>query len=224
MSSPQKAYFTVVKVEKNSKPSATGTKIEVQFNPETYGLSKSSDWSKTDGEHKYDVPLTEWKGGGSMKLEMTLFFDTYESGDDVRDKTSELEDLCLVDGESHEPPKLTFTWGGSMTVKGSHEIVWVLSSFNTTYKMFNGEGVPVRAEMKVSLTEFATEKMLTDRSKMQSPDHEKAYRVQPGDTLQSIAYSHYDDAALWRPIASANNIEDPRSVAPGTVLRVPRIR
>ncbi len=65
---------------------------------------------------------------------------------------------------------------------------------------------------------------LKDRSRLQSPDHEKAYRVRPGDTLQSIAWRHYDDPSLWRPIASANNIEDPRDLVPGAVLRVPRIR
>jgi nucleoid-associated protein YgaU len=111
-----------------------------------------------------------------------------------------------------------------MKILGGTELQWILSSFNTTYKMFNTSGVPVRAEMKISLTEYATEQMLKDRSRLQSPDHEKAYRVQPGDTLQSIAWHHYDDASLWRPIASANNIEDPRDVEPGLVLRVPRIR
>ncbi len=202
----------------------TNEEFEFQFNPETFSLSKSSDWQSNQKDHIYDIPVTKWKGGGAMKLEITIFFDTYEADTDVRDKTTKIEELTLVDSEEHEPPKLKFSWGGILKVKGSTDLQWVLSSFNTTYKMFNSAGKPVRAEMKLSLTEYATEQMLKDRSRLQSPDHEKAYRVQPGDTLQSIAWHHYDDASLWRPIAAANNIEDPRDLEPGAVLRVPRIR
>ncbi len=201
-----------------------GDEYEFQFNPETYSLSKSSDWQSNQKDHIYDIPVIKWKGGAAMKLEVTAMFDTYEADSDVRDKTRPLEELTLVNSEEHEPIKLKFVWGGTMSIRNGTELQWVLTSFNTTYKMFNSSGIPVRAEMKLSLTEYATEQMLKDRSRMQSPDHEKAYRVQPGDTLQSIAYHHYDDPSLWRPIASANNIEDPRDLTPGAVLRVPRIR
>jgi hypothetical protein len=203
----------------------TNDSIKVQFNPETYSLSKASEWQANQKSHNLDAPLYDWKGGAAMKLEMTLFFDVYEeSNKDVRDLTREVEHLSLVDSEEHRPPRVKFNWGGVLSVKGSSEVYFVLTSFNTTYKMFNANGIPVRAEMKVSLTEWADKEMLEKRSKLQSPDHEKAHRVQPGDTLQSIANEQYDDPTLWRPIAKANNIEDPRDLAPGTVLRVPRIR
>ena len=215
MATPEKAALINVQ---------TSERIEFQFNPETFSLSKSSDWQSNQKDHIYDIPVVKWKGGAAMKLEITIFFDTYEDDTDVRDKTTKVEELTLVDSEEHEPPKLKFDWGGTLKVRGSVELQWILSSFNTTYKMFNSGGKPVRAEMKLSLTEYATEQMLKDRSRLQSPDHEKAYRVQPGDTLQSIAWHHYDDASLWRPIAAANNIEDPRDLEPGSVLRVPRIR
>jgi len=210
-----KAYF---------QSKASGHKFEVQFNPESYSLSKSSDWSAKKGDHTLDLPLMEWKGGAAMKLEMTLQFDTYEADEDVRDKTRPIEELTMVYDETHGPPILTFNWDGPMKIRGNAEVTWVMSGFSTTYKMFNSQGVPVRAEMKVSLTEYADEAQQKDRIRLQSPDHEKAYRVQPGDTLQSIAFEAYDDPALWRPIAAANNIEDPRDIEPGTVLRVPRIR
>ena len=199
-------------------------KWTVQFNPETYSLSKASEWQANQKDHVLDSPIYKWKGGAAMKLEMTLFFDTYEAGEDVRDKTRPLEELTLVDSEEHEPVKLIFNWGGDLKVKKTSTVKWIMTSFNTTYKLFNEQGTPVRAEMKVSLTEWADKEMLEARAKLQSPDHEKAYRVQPGDTLQSIANSHYEDPTLWRPIAAANNIEDPRDLSPGTVLRVPRIR
>jgi nucleoid-associated protein YgaU len=196
----------------------------VQFNPASYSISKSADWAEAKADHTLDAPLLEWKGGKSLKMEMTLFFDTYEAGEDVRDLTMPIEELSMVNDESHGPPLIKFHWGDYVKVRESHTVTWLLTSFNTTYTMFTEEGKPVRAEMKVSLTEFVTADDQKARIRLQSPDHEKAYRVQPGDTLQAVANQAYGDPTLWRPIATANNIEDPRSLEAGAILRVPRIR
>ncbi len=214
MSEPKKAVFK-----------ANGKEFKVQFNPETVSLSKSADWAEKKGDHTLDLPLVEWKGGKAMKLEMTLFFDTYEDDSDVRDKTQPIEELSMVKDETHGPPKIEFTWNGKAWAhRGGNAVTWNLTSFSTTYKMFTSDGVPVRAEMKVGLTEYATEQQQKDRIRMQSPDHEKVHRVRPGDTLHSIALEAYDDPSQWRPIAEANSIEDPLDLRPGALLRVPRTR
>jgi nucleoid-associated protein YgaU len=57
----------------------------------------------------------------------------------------------------------------------------------------------------------------------QSADVTKTRRVKLGDTLSSIAGEEYNDPAMWRPIAEANGIDDPRSLTPGTVLAVPAL-
>lgn len=215
MSSLKKAVFKV----KGSN------EYEVQFNPESISLSKAADWAEKKGDHTLDLPLLEWKGGKAMKLEMTLFFDTYEDHSDVRDKTQPIEELAMVANETHGPPILEFHWGGKAWFHRKNAVLtWNLTSFNTTYKTFNSDGVPVRAEMKVTLSEYATEEDQKARIRLQSPDHEKVHRVRPGDTLHSIAVEAYDDPSKWRPIAEANNIEDPLALTPGVVLRVPRIR
>jgi len=48
--------------------------------------------------------------------------------------------------------------------------------------------------------------------------------VRRGDTLNSIAARHYNDPCLWRPIATANGIHNPRRLTPGQVLRIPKLR
>ena len=213
---PTKAVF---KQKKNSK------EFPVQFNPESISLSKSADWAEKKGDHTLDLPLVEWKGGKAMKLEMTLFFDTYEDDSDVRTKTGPIEELSMVYDETHGPPQLDFLVGGKAWFHRENKgLTWYLTSFSTTYKMFNSSGVPVRAEMKVSLTEYASEATQKGRIRLQSPDHEKTHRVRPGDTLHSIALEAYNDPSKWRPIAEANSIEDPLALRPGAVLRVPRIR
>jgi nucleoid-associated protein YgaU len=44
-----------------------------------------------------------------------------------------------------------------------------------------------------------------------------------GETLSGIAAAVYDDAELWRPLAVANDIDDPRSLTPGQQLTVPSL-
>jgi len=41
--------------------------------------------------------------------------------------------------------------------------------------------------------------------------------------LSSIAYQFYENPALWRPIAIANGIDDPRQIAVGQQLLIPRL-
>jgi nucleoid-associated protein YgaU len=45
--------------------------------------------------------------------------------------------------------------------------------------------------------------------------------VAEGETLASVAWHEYENAALWRGLADFNGIDDPLRVAPGTVLLVP---
>jgi nucleoid-associated protein YgaU len=52
----------------------------------------------------------------------------------------------------------------------------------------------------------------------------KTRQVRHNDTLHSIAAEEYRDPALWRHIARANGIVNPRDLKPGTVLTIPRLR
>jgi len=49
----------------------------------------------------------------------------------------------------------------------------------------------------------------------------RAHVVSEGETLQSIAHQEYGQAALWRGLASFNDIDDPMRVAPGAELLIP---
>ena len=47
--------------------------------------------------------------------------------------------------------------------------------------------------------------------------------IEPGESLDRIAWQHYGDATQWRAIAQANRIRDPFSVRPGTMLDIPTV-
>lgn len=47
------------------------------------------------------------------------------------------------------------------------------------------------------------------------------YSVRPGDTLWALCREYVERDNCWRAIADYNKIDDPQSVRPGTVLRIP---
>ena len=55
-----------------------------------------------------------------------------------------------------------------------------------------------------------------------APYYQKQLVIQPGDTLQSIAYDEYGDIYLWDIIAQANEIPFPYSINPWEVLEIPQ--
>jgi nucleoid-associated protein YgaU len=47
------------------------------------------------------------------------------------------------------------------------------------------------------------------------------HRVVAGDSLQSLAWREYGNAAAWRAIAEANGIDDPNRLSNGVELVLP---
>jgi nucleoid-associated protein YgaU len=52
---------------------------------------------------------------------------------------------------------------------------------------------------------------------------DKTWLVAVGDRLDRIAFAVYKDAGLWRVLAEANRIADPRTLEPGRLLDVPKL-
>lgn len=84
--------------------------------------------------------------------------------------------------------------------------------------MFRQDGVPVRATLSVTFTEYGRENL---KPRENSSDRTKTYIVKEGDSLWRIAAEEYDDPAQWRAIAYDNNISNPRLLEPGTRLKIP---
>jgi nucleoid-associated protein YgaU len=57
----------------------------------------------------------------------------------------------------------------------------------------------------------------------QTADYTRLYRLPQGQTLSQAASIFYGDPALWRPIAIANQLSDPRRPATALLLRIPKL-
>jgi nucleoid-associated protein YgaU len=191
--------------------------IPLRFNPSEYQLQKGNNFAEI-GIPGLESPPIQFVRGSAEKLAVELLADTSDTLEDVRERyVNKLRDLMRLNVELHAPPIVAFTWD-TQVFKG------VLESLNIAYILFTPEGVPLRAKLSVTLKEYRPAAVQYRENPTSSPDYDKSLRVRRGDTLSSIAAQVYRDPGLWREIARANRIVDPRAVAPGTVLALPKLR
>ncbi|CAN7512283.1 LysM peptidoglycan-binding domain-containing protein [Variovorax sp. LjRoot84] len=193
----------------------SGQQFDVMFNPEEYSLNKDNNYA-SQAIPGLSSPILQFVHGNLRTLEMELFFDTTDVRTDVRNETQKVVDLLKIDPELHAPPVVRVAWG-------SLQLRCVLARANQKFIKFLEDGRPTRARVTVSFSEFIDPEREAKEVNRQTADFSKAYTVQPGDTLTAIAFRFYEDPALWRPIAVANRIDDPRSIAPGQALHVPAL-
>lgn len=189
----------------------TGDRISVMFNPGEYTLSMSNSFAEI-GIPGLQSPPLQFISGGLTNLKLDLFFDTWEKKIDVRDYTRKIAGLLEKDTSTHAPPVLLFTWG-------SFNFKCVLDSVSQKFTMFLDNGTPVRATLSVTFKEFIPVEIEIQRGFSIGPP--MLQTLVSGQQLSDIAASTLGDPGAWREIAKLNNIDNPRTVPPGTVLSIP---
>jgi nucleoid-associated protein YgaU len=89
--------------------------------------------------------------------------------------------------------------------------------------MFLPSGIPARARLQVSFSEYTNSNVEPKETKRETADYSKVYVVGQNETLSNVATRMYDNPALWRPIAIVNQIDDPRELAAGRQLKIPAL-
>ena len=192
-----------------------GEKAEVIFNPAEYSLQKGNQFASAPLPGLSN-PVLSFVNGDADILSMELFFDTYTNrgGSDVRNETKKIARLLDIDPTIHAPPPVRFVWG-PLSFRA------VIERLSQRFKMFREDGVPVRATLSVTFKEYKTiEEQLSERP-TESSDWTKRRVVADQDRLCLIAAIEYGDPAVWRVIAEANEIDNPRLLVPGQELRLP---
>lgn len=222
-------------------------KIKALFNPNEFTISRAVNWKSkpvASVGSRSVYARQEFLRSAPKTLSITLFFDTYEAQDsglalgqaaknsliptnpftaspgatDVRGYTDQIVALTDINTELHRPPWCRLEWGKVELFTG------VLTSLTEKYTMFMPDGRPVRATLECSFVQFVTNSFAAKRGELHSADVPKTRQVRRHETLQSIAAEEYDDPALWRHIAQANGIVNPRALSSGTVLIIPALR
>lgn len=199
-------------------PNTFGKEVKVLFNPNKVTMIKTAKWSLVPTAER-DAPASQFTYGEPATLNLELFFDTYEAGTDVQHHTREVFHLTTIEkhGELHRPPLCRLTWG----LYTFEDFQWVMTSYTQNLTLFLQNGTPVRATVVCAFRQWRSDDVEQKILNTQSPDVAKTRIVRRGETLSSIAAEEYNDPALWRPIAEANGIDNPRKIAPGLLLAIP---
>ena len=197
-----------------------GDQIEILYFPTEYTIEKANTFSEISIPG-LESPYLQYVKGNAASITLEVFYDTYESGTDVRKFTDKLTALMNLDEELHAPPPLRFIWGEPV-----EPFDCVLERVSKKFTMFKSpenapeKAIPVRARLSITLKEWKTG--LNERElKLQSADKTKSYIVKRGENLWSIANSEYGAPSTWRPIAQNNKINNPRLLQPGMKLVIP---
>jgi hypothetical protein len=208
-----------------------GETITVLFNPTEYTITKTNTWNFKEVQGS-SLPPPEFGGGSPRQISLSLLLDNsvLEDSQSVLQITQKLFKMMEVadgqpaGGSRAAPPYLTFRWGAVDTFKA------VCTSLTCAYQLFQPNGDPIRAEVKLDLkqAEPASTASANSANQGQNPTTRSIaeagiHTVQDGDSLPSIAYRAYGDATRWRAIAEANGIDNPLHVRRGTPLVVPRL-
>jgi nucleoid-associated protein YgaU len=217
-----RGYFT-----RKDKPDVI---VPFMFNPTEFTVEKGNQYAEIN------IPglsssLLQFVKGNSRTISMDLFFDTYETGTDVREHTDKItgwdagsmyskipgekKGLMDIDSELHAPPVCIFVWG-------KFAFQCIIDKVTKKFTLFLPEGIPVRATLSVSLKEYREVDIQVKELDLHSSDITKQWEVTQGDSLWAISAKEYGDPAQWRLIAKANGIDNPRELTPGQELVIPK--
>lgn len=193
--------------------------FEVMFNPSDYVVEKSNlySWTRVPG---LQSPIAQYLGGEAQTLKVNLFFDTYSNDkqekEDVRIYTKKIYGLMNVEGGLHAPPLCQFSWG-SLNFKG------IVENVSQQFTMFIETGIPVRAMLSVSFKAVLSLEEMQKNPPLESPDRTKHRMLNQNEQLWMLAAQEYDNPGMWREIARANDIYNPRLLKTGKHLKIPAL-
>ena len=203
-----------------------GKVITVLFNPTEYSFEKTSSYKST-AVPGLGSPLLQFVNGECDTLSMDLFLDDYtdpkgptsnpqRETDPLGKRLKDITKLLEIDRDLHAPPPVRFNWGPM-------EFFAVIEKLGRKVTMFHPDGSPARATLSITFKEYRTLRQQLEDPRRESADKTKRRVVVGKEALWWIAAREYDDPNEWPRIADANDLDDPREIAPGDWLELPPI-
>ena len=210
--------------------------LPVQYNPGELQIEKGAQYAEVNIPGLL-APLQQFVRGNAATLTLELFFDTSDKGtgtsaEPVTKLTDPIMATTLIEPKAHTPPPVTFKWGP--VFPGSHlpskqagqKHNWfkgIVLTCRQTFTFWSRGGVPLRAKLNLTIREYATLAEQLKWLNLSSPDRTHGHVLGEGEALHALAHDYYQQSDQWRRIALDNGIEDPRRLAPGRGLRIPKI-
>ena len=149
---------------------------------------------------------------------MTNAMEDDDEKQPVHDLVDALEErLYDYNTEGHRPSFVKVEYG-DITFYGQ------LKTLETEYTLFDPDGIPLRAELKVTLTGYCSQKEEKSRFSKRSPDVSRLVTLKEGQTLAALCYEIYGDPLLVGQVARFNNLNGYRNIPAGTEILLPMLR
>ena len=203
----------------------SGKTFVAMVNPGNYTYSKGIHYNANGAMNGGKAPTYQAYEGKDLRLEFTLDSTgaLYDWMNPVtsqnllplpgRIKTLE-ETVYKYDGKAHEPSYIRILWG-TLNYTGR------LKTLDVKYTLFNSEGEPVRALVKLLILEYIDPKTQEKQKNSSSPDLTHLVTVKAGDTLPLLCQRIYKSGMYCSEVARVNNLTGFRDIAPGTQLFFP---
>ncbi|HWE04963.1 MAG TPA: hypothetical protein VG326_21325 [Tepidisphaeraceae bacterium] len=213
---------------KTEMPSVKST--TVQFNPESLKVTYANSISQPGGTNDQGgTPTMLYVGAGTMKLTMTLWFDatasvpmgaTEDNAQTVDDVTLLTQEVTyfitpIAAGDKFIPPAVIFKWG-SFSFSG------LMESIDESIEFFSPDGKPLRSSMNLTISQQKIETVRikpTPGGMPAPPGQSPLASAAANQSLQSMAAAQ-GLGGNWQGIANANGIQNPRLLAPGTLINL----
>ena len=195
-------------------------RFEALINPETYTLEYKVKTADSQGQGtsgaqtKFEYTLPE-ELTFDFLFDNTGLIDGKPNPDGVFDQVDEFRRLLTeYQGDSHEPYHLKLVWG-NLIFKGRAIEVGI------TYKLFNPDGQPIRAVVRVKFKGSIEEKKRTSLEDRSSPDLTHRRMVKSGETLPFMCFEVYGDPRHYMYVAEFNRLDDFRALESGQPILFP---
>jgi hypothetical protein len=226
--------MTVIEFRQGAQePDVVGPSLDVQFNPESLKLTYSNSMGGGDQSGGSSI---QFASQSSTKLAFELWFDVSaplpnRAGahnvpdvapvNDVRKLTSYVVRFMKpapatnsAGQTGNAPPAVRFEWG-------AFRFDGVVESLGETIDFFSPEGHALRSQLAVSMSQQDIPADLLRGSDpggdVPTPGLNLQLPVTAGDTLQGLA-ADAGQLDNWQDLALLNDVENPRDLAPGTLL------
>ena len=216
------AYETSEKAEQGGLYDAKVT-FRVLINPESYTTDLKVVVADTQGQGS---SATQSKFGFISPEEMSFEFlfdntgiiDFKPKPQGVAEEVAQFRDMLLgYHGNDHETYHLRLLWGSLIFTGRALEV-------NIHYKLFNADGQPIRAVVKVKFKHSVELKKEEAKKSNQSPDLTHRRIVKAGDTLPLMCYRIYGDPKYYLSVAKENGFNHFTALRPGTEVLFPPLK
>lgn len=197
--------------------------MDVMVNPDSYNKKieiKYSDKQPAGTSGK----LPKFSKIEPDKIDFELLFDRTGVINDlppgeigVDEQIQKLKSLTVeYKGNKHRPRFVSIYWG-SLKFDGC------LETMDISYKLFDPEGLPLRAIVKTSFVGAIEDVKRLAKQNDLSPDLTHVRVIKNGDTLPLLSYEIYGDSKYYIEVASFNGLNDFRTLKQGDRIKFPPI-